>query len=137
MNVDRIREVCLSLPGATEQIQWGDNLVFKVAGKIFVIATLEAGGRFSFKCPDETFYELTELPGISPAPYLARAHWVLIDPAACRLRPGEIEKLLRQSYDLVAAKLPKKTQAVLQSPGRKRSVRPSPPTARARTRTMK
>ena len=114
MNVDRIREVCLSLPGATEQIQWGDNLVFKVSGRIFVIATLAAGGHFSFKCPEETYYELTELPGISPAPYLARAHWVQIDPVACRLRPGEIETLLRQSYSLVAAKLPKKTQKSLE-----------------------
>jgi predicted DNA-binding protein (MmcQ/YjbR family) len=116
MNVDRIREVCLSLSGATEQIQWGDNLVFKVAGKIFVIATLAAGGHFSFKCPPETFYELTELSGIAPAPYLARAHWVQIEPAACRLRPGEIENLLRQSYSLVVAKLPKKTQKALQEP---------------------
>ncbi|HMD98775.1 MAG TPA: MmcQ/YjbR family DNA-binding protein [Terriglobia bacterium] len=137
MNVDRIREVCLSLPGTTEQIQWGDNLVFKVAGKIFVIATLEAGGRFSFKCPEETFYELTELAGISPAPYLARAHWVLIDPAACRLRPGEVERLLRQSYDLVVAKLPKKTQAALKSSGSKTPGRPSPAIKRARTSTMK
>ncbi|MGO9272753.1 MAG: MmcQ/YjbR family DNA-binding protein [Terriglobia bacterium] len=133
MKVDRIREVCLSLPGATEQIQWGDDLVFKVAGKIFVIATLGAGGRFSFKCPEETFYELTELPGITPAPYLARAHWIQIDPTACRLRPGEVEKLLRQSYDLVAAKLPKRTQAALQGPSKKAPMRPSPPTTRART----
>jgi len=133
MNVDRIREVCLSLPGTTEQIQWGDDLVFKIAGKMFVVATLEAGGRFSLKCPEETFHELTELPGISPAPYLARAHWVQIDPAACRLRPGEIEKLLRQSYDLVVAKLPKKTQAALQSPKKNMSARASAPTARART----
>jgi len=111
MNVERIREVCLSLPAASEQIQWGDNLVFKVAGKIFTIAALAAGGLFSFKCAEETFYELTELPGITPAPYLARAHWVQIDPAACRLRPVELEQLLRHSYELVAAKLPKKTQA--------------------------
>jgi predicted DNA-binding protein (MmcQ/YjbR family) len=133
MDLDRIRAICLSLPGATEQIQWGDNLVFKVASKIFVIATLAAGGSFSLKCPQETFYELTELPGISPAPYLARAHWVLIDPAACRLRPGEVERLLRQSYDLVVAKLPKKTQAALQSLRKKTSARASTPTARART----
>ena len=119
MKVDRIREVCLSLPGTTEQIQWGDNLVFKVAGKIFTIATLGAGAQFSFKCPEETFHELTELPGISPAPYLARAHWVQIDPAACRLRPDEVEKLLRQSYDLVTAKLPQKAQAALRGKVRK------------------
>jgi len=132
MNVDRIRELCLSLPGVTEQVQWGDNLVFKVSGKIFVIAALDAAGHFSFKCPEETFYELTELPGIIPAPYLARAHWVLIDPAACRLRPGEVERLLRQSYDLVVAKLPKKTQAALKGPGKKTPVRRSPRTARSR-----
>jgi predicted DNA-binding protein (MmcQ/YjbR family) len=56
-----------------------------------------------------------------PAPYLARAHWVQIRPADCRLRAGGIAVLLRQSYDLVVAKLPKKTQMALQEKTKKKT----------------
>jgi predicted DNA-binding protein (MmcQ/YjbR family) len=113
MKLEQIRDVCMSFPGATEQIQWGEDVVFKVAGKMFVVVGPAPGNCFSFKCEEEAFHELTELPGIIPAPYLARAKWVQIRPAECRLRRGEIEALLRQSYDLVVAKLPKKTQQAL------------------------
>ena len=74
MNVDWLREVCLSFPGATEQIQWGNDLLFKVGGKMFAITPLEPASVFlSFKTSPETFVELTERADIIPAPYLARA----------------------------------------------------------------
>ena len=114
MKLEQIRELCMSFPGATEQIQWGEDLVFKVAGKMFVVVGPAPGNCFSFKCEEEAFHELTELPGIIPAPYLARAKWVQIRPAECRLRSGEIAALLRQSYELVVAKLPRRTQQALQ-----------------------
>jgi predicted DNA-binding protein (MmcQ/YjbR family) len=113
MNVDRIRRICLGFPHATEQVQWEDDLVFKVAGKMFAVAPLvPAKVTLSFKCTPEEFAELTEREGIIPAPYLARAHWVALEPQARLPAPG-LQRLLRQSYDLVAAKLPKKTQAEL------------------------
>jgi predicted DNA-binding protein (MmcQ/YjbR family) len=72
MNVDWLRELCLSFPGATEQIQWGCDLLFKVGGKMFAITPLEpAPVCLSFKASPEKFAELTERPGIIPAPYLA------------------------------------------------------------------
>lgn len=114
MKLEQIREVCMAFPGATEQIQWGEDVVFKVAGKMFVVVGPAPGNCFSFKCEEEAFHELTELPGIIPAPYLARAKWVQIRPAECRLRAEEIAALLRQSYDLVVAKLPRKKQQALQ-----------------------
>jgi predicted DNA-binding protein (MmcQ/YjbR family) len=55
---------------------------------------------------------LVELPGIVPAPYLARAQWVAFERADV-LPPGETKQLLRESYDLVVAKLPKKTRVAL------------------------
>src|SRR6185312_6549125 len=74
MNVELVRRLCLSFQGAMETVQWGNNLVFKIAGKIFAIAALEPGDRWlSFKCSPEDFAELIERPGIAPAPYLARA----------------------------------------------------------------
>ena len=113
MKLEQIRDVCMSFPGATEQIQWGEDVVFKVAGKMFVVVGPAPGNCFSFKCEEEAFHELTELPGIIPAPYLARAKWVQIRPAECRLRAEEIAALLRQSSDVVVAKLPQKTQQAL------------------------
>ena len=59
MDIDWIRDLCLSLPGATEQILWGNDLVFKVGGKMFAAAALEPGPVcLSFKCSDEDFAEL-------------------------------------------------------------------------------
>src|ERR1019366_3265713 len=97
MNVDFVRSCCRSFPHVTETVQWEDDLVFKVGGKMFAVMPLEpAPVRLSFKCSPEDFAELTERPGIIPAPYLARAHWVALEsedalPAADlkrRLRPG-------------------------------------------------
>jgi predicted DNA-binding protein (MmcQ/YjbR family) len=115
MNVDRLRETCLSFPGATEQVQWGNDLVFKVAGKMFAVTPLEpAPVVLSFKASPENFAELTERLNIIPAPYLARAQWVALqtrDAAPAE----ELARLLRESYDLVVAKLPKKTRDALLS----------------------
>jgi predicted DNA-binding protein (MmcQ/YjbR family) len=111
MNIDWIREYCCSLPGATEQVQWGDDLVFKVGGKMFAVMPLEPGGPWlSFKCTPEEFADLIERPGVRPAAYLARAHWISVETEGALPR-GEVERLVRQSYGLVLSKLPKKTQA--------------------------
>ena len=108
MNIDWIREVCLSFPGATEQIQWGDDLLFKVGGKMFAATPLvPAPVCLSFKASPENFAELTERPNIIPAPYLARAQWVALETRDA-LNAQELAGLLRESYDLVFAKLPKK-----------------------------
>ena len=110
MNVDRLREVCLSFPGATEQIQWGYDLLFKVGGKMFALTPLEpAPVCLSFKASPENFAELTERPNIIPAPYLARAQWVALQTRDA-LPAEELARLLRESYDMVFAKLPKKTR---------------------------
>src|SRR5260370_16287802 len=115
MNVDRLREVCLSFPGATEQIQWGNDLVVKVGGKLFGVTPLEpAPVCLSFKASPESFAELTERPNIIPAPYLARAQWVALQ-ARDALLAEELARLLRESYDLVLTKLPKKTRDALSS----------------------
>ena len=113
MSVEWVRQHCLSFPHATEQVQWGNDLVFKIGGKMFAIATLEPGDHlFSFKCTPDAYAELTEKPGIVPAPYLARASWVAFQRADALPR-AEVKKLLRQSYELVLAGLPKKIQAEL------------------------
>jgi len=116
MNVDWLRELCLSFPGTTEQIQWGCDLLFKVGGKMFAITPLEpAPVCLSFKTPPEKFAELTERPDIIPAPYLARAQWVALETRDA-LPQGELAGLLRESYEMIAAKLPKKIRESLSAP---------------------
>jgi predicted DNA-binding protein (MmcQ/YjbR family) len=113
MTLESIRQYCLSLPHATEQVQWGNDLLFKVAGKMFAVAPLEpAPVCLSFKCTPENFAELTERPGIKPAAYMARNHWISLEREDA-LPARETKALLRQSYDMVFAKLPKKVQSEL------------------------
>jgi predicted DNA-binding protein (MmcQ/YjbR family) len=131
-SVESIRKLCLSFPNVTEQVQWGYDLVFKVGGKMFAITPLEPAPVFlTFKANDESFAELTERPNIIPAPYLARAKWVALE-SANSLSPQEIASLLRTSYDLVLAKLPRKTRDSLAKPKSKGKSFASKPKSRRR-----
>jgi len=113
MSVEWVRRFCLSLPGATENVQWGNDLVFKIGGKMFAVVALEPAGMWmSFKCTPEEFAELTERPAIIPAPYLARAQWVALEHENA-LPAGEIKRLVRQSYEIVRDKLPKRAREEL------------------------
>jgi len=115
MNIDQLRKICLSFPGATEQIQWGDDLLFKVGGKMFAVTPLEPARLWlSLKADPEEFAELTERPGIIPAPYLARAKWIAIETSET-LPSTEVAALLRKSYDHVVAKLPQTARESLSS----------------------
>lgn len=115
MDIDWIRNLCLSFPQTTEQIQWGDDLVFKVAGKIHAITVLKPAKIWlCFKVSTEKFAELTERTGVIPAPYLARAKWIALETRDA-LSSDELTLLLRESYDMVVAKLPKKTRQALAS----------------------
>jgi predicted DNA-binding protein (MmcQ/YjbR family) len=110
MDVEWLRKTCLAFPGATEQIQWGNDLLFKVGGKMFAVTPLEpAPVCLSFKASPENFAELTERVDIIPAPYLARAQWVALQTRDA-LPLDELARLLRESYDMVFAKLSKKTR---------------------------
>jgi len=110
MDIEWLRKICLSFPNTTEQIQWGYDLLFKVHGKMFAVAPLEpAPVVLSFKCSEESFAELTERPEIIPAPYLARAQWVALQTRDA-IGKEELRQLLRVSYDLVLAKLPKRVR---------------------------
>lgn len=110
MNAAQLRQFAITFPAVTETIQWGDDRVFKVGGKMFAVSGLKDDSRFSFKVDDERFLELTDRAGVRPAPYLARAKWVQIDAGQCDLPTEDLQGLVRNSYELVFAKLPKKTQ---------------------------
>ena len=115
MNLERLRTVCLSLPGVTEQIQWGADLVFKVGGKMFAVAATEPSAHvLSFKCSDEGFAELLERDGIVGAPYLARAKWVALERFDA-LSDGEIQARIKEAHELVFARLTRAQQSTINS----------------------
>jgi predicted DNA-binding protein (MmcQ/YjbR family) len=133
MSIDWVRQFCLSLPHVTEQVQWEDVLAFKVGGKMFATAPLEATDQWlAFKCAPEEFAELTERPGIIPAPYLARAHWVSIESENV-LRRSEVEALLRRAHELVFAGLPKRRQKELIDSEKQIPANSRKPTRRAKS----
>lgn len=110
MDFEAAKALCRTFPGSTEDVKWGADTVFSVGQKMFAVTRLEAPANgISFKVDDERFLELTDRPGIIPAPYLARAKWVYVENAKA-LSDKEAAALLRRSYELVLAKLTKKLQ---------------------------
>lgn len=127
-----LRRFCLALPHTTESVQWGEHLVFKVGGKVYLIAALEPSKYLmSLKVEPETFDRLVESDGIGQAPYCAKRLWVALEPHH-PLTPAELMALLRRSYDLVFAKLTKKLQAQLSLPAKRSPGRRSTPAAPAK-----
>jgi len=112
VTIDWIRNYCLSLPHATEDIQWGNDLLFRISGKIFAGMSLDPPHSLSFKCTPEKFDELIEREGIVPAPYMARNKWVMLERLDA-VAGAEITGLINNSYEMVFSKLTKKAQAEL------------------------
>jgi predicted DNA-binding protein (MmcQ/YjbR family) len=112
MDIETVRSYCLSLPSVTEKVQWDNDLLFLIAGKMFTVVALDAASanRVAFKCTPEKFEELIELDGIVPAPYMARNKWVSLKRFDA-LTEAEIKRLIKDSYEMILAKLPKKVQA--------------------------
>jgi predicted DNA-binding protein (MmcQ/YjbR family) len=130
-----LRRVCAGLPRAEPERKWGNVDTFLVHRRMFAIFTLDARGRGDdlwFKADAARFLELTDRPGVRPAPYLARAGWVAIaDPR--RFALAELRPLLERSYRLVVAGLPQRVQRELgfepmrRPPARARRVAPVDP----------
>ena len=134
MHIEELRKLCLSFPGVTEHEIWGSDLTFKVGNKMFAHSVLEVAPVWlSFKTSDEKFAELVERQDVIPAPYLARAKWVALETREA-IPSAELHELLRESYDLVVAKLPKKIQANLTT---KSKTTASPKKKKAKTKPAK
>jgi predicted DNA-binding protein (MmcQ/YjbR family) len=114
MNMESIRSFCLDMPGVTETIQWKEDLVFKVGGKMFLVLCLNetSANLMSFKCTPEKFAELIELDDVIPAPYMARNYWVALQSFNA-LGAEDLRKLITEAYSMVYSKLPKKLQAAI------------------------
>lgn len=112
MNAEQVAAYCLQLPGAREDLKWGSNRVFSIAGnKMFAILDF-MGDALAFKVEPELFLGYVDRPGIRPAPYLARAHWISMAPPF-PLGDAELRDLLARSHQLVVRRLPKIRQVGL------------------------
>jgi predicted DNA-binding protein (MmcQ/YjbR family) len=109
MDTEKLRSFCLNLPGATEGIKWEDHLCFMVGEKMFLITGLDDSSNVNIKVTDEDFDFLTEREGIIPAPYMAKNKWVGITKRSA-LKKKEWEHYVKQSYEIIKSKLPKKKQ---------------------------
>jgi len=121
VDVESIRAYCLSLPQATEDIkpQWGDALLFRIAGKIFVSMSLsDIPLHMNAKCTPARFAELLEVAGVKVAAYVGRYHWIDF-PIAGVFRDAEVKELISESYENVRSKLPKSALGSKQTPARK------------------
>lgn len=109
MNIEDIREYCLSLKGATEDIKWESSLCFCIGEKMFCVVPLSGPLSLTFKVTPEEFDELCNSKGFAPAPYLARAKWVVLKDLTV-LNRNALEGYIKRSYEMIKAKLPKKNR---------------------------
>lgn len=108
MNIESAREYCLSLPMATEDMPFGPEcLVLRVGGRIFACIGLEWPDYFVMKCDPDLAIDLRDrYPEIAPAWHWNKRHWNQVSLAGT-LSDDFIAGLIRHSYSLVVAKLPK------------------------------
>ena len=114
MRRDGFEAFILTLPKATLVRQWRDDSVAKVGGKIFALLDRDPGEVW-LKVSDMAYELLTELDGVRPAPYFARASWVAIS-AQSPLTGEEVEAYVREAHRIIAGKLSRKVRAELGFP---------------------
>jgi predicted DNA-binding protein (MmcQ/YjbR family) len=115
MNIEAFREYCLGKPAATEGTPFGpDNIVFKVAAKMFALAALdEVPPAVNLKCDPDLALELRDrYEQVRPGYHMNKKHWntVVLDGVIPQV---EIRKMVDHSYDLVVQSLPKSRRAKL------------------------
>ena len=110
MNIEDLRNYCLSLKGTSEALKWDTALTFMVSTKIFVLSSVDSfPTRCSIKVEREIFEELIEDDNFIQAPYLAKNQWVQILDIE-QVRDQQLKELILNSYSLVKNKLTKKIQ---------------------------
>jgi predicted DNA-binding protein (MmcQ/YjbR family) len=114
MTLAEIRTICVSFPGVTEDIKWGNHLCFNIGGKMFLVTSPDSVPvTASIKVSDEEFEVLTNREGIIPAPYMARNKWVYVD-SINRLSKKEWERYLLEAYTIIFAKLSGRMRAAIE-----------------------
>jgi predicted DNA-binding protein (MmcQ/YjbR family) len=108
MNIETIREYCISKKEVTESFPFGDDtLVFKTKGKIFAMVNLDGELRLNLKCDPDLAIELREkYSSVLPGYHMNKKHWntINIDGTA---PDKEVFSWIDHSYEVVVKSLPK------------------------------
>ena len=115
MDLELFREYCLKKPQVTEGTPFGEDvLVFKVAGKMFALASLdEIPPTVNLKCDPDLALELRDrFEQVRPGYHMNKKHWNTIE-IGTGLPDGEVRKMIDHSYQLVVESLPKAVRAKL------------------------
>ncbi|PRP72475.1 hypothetical protein BUE93_00120 [Chromobacterium amazonense] len=105
--LDDLLAYACALPGASFDVKWGSERVVSIGGKMFLVCGADA---LSYKAPDEDFLPLSGLPGVRPAPYLARARWIQVRSTEA-LSLDDLRQGIARSRELALQKLPKAQRA--------------------------
>ncbi len=113
MNLETLRDFCLGLPHVTEGLPFGEKtLVFKVAGKMFLLVSLDTGIlSFNVKCDPEEALVLRDMypDRVKPGYHMNKKHWNSIE-AGASLPDSLLRQWVKNSYELVFNSLSKKTR---------------------------
>ena len=109
---DSLVEFCRSLPGVTEDVKWGKDLMFSVGNKMFAGFAMPEGEPVAFKVDDDAFDTLVQREGIVPAPYAARFSWVSV-PVRRKLKVAELKAFLEDAHRIVGSCLSAKKRREL------------------------
>ena len=116
MNTQNLKKLCASFPGAIETLSPAPSnvLVYAVGGKSFAYFKTSdpEKWRFSVRVLPERFLELTDTPGIKPARYMGRFHWVTIVKVES-MPEDYLTELVQWSYRKAFGSLSRKKQAEL------------------------
>jgi predicted DNA-binding protein (MmcQ/YjbR family) len=116
VDIETLRDYCITKPGVTEGFPFGeDTLVFKVGGKLFLLIGLSEANRFNVKCDPELAVEMRErYTEVQPGYHMNKQHWntVFMDGG---LTQKQLCEMIDHSYLLVFKSLPKKVQDELSS----------------------
>lgn len=110
MNLEELREYCLSKPAATESFPFDQHvLVFKVGGKMFALTDLKDGEpSVNLKCDPELAIELRERYGeVQPGYHMNKRLWNTVHLSG-RIPDKILKEWIDHSYELVVQSLPKK-----------------------------
>jgi predicted DNA-binding protein (MmcQ/YjbR family) len=118
MTIEDIRDICISLPHATEDIKYGTDLCFSIGNKIFCGTRIEGQFKTGIKCDELDFGELIERQGIVPMPRLSATYWIRIEKDNA-LSVLEWKHYIKKSYDMIIAGLPKKIKESVTQPNDK------------------
>lgn len=116
--MEALREYCLRKAGVKESFPFGEEvLVFKVGGKIFLLADLSEGNSFNVKCDPGLAVELREKhEEVQPGYHMNKKHWNTVRTDGA-LKSRELREMIDHSYEIVVGTLPKKLREGLGKEG--------------------